>query len=138
MLRVFDIPKGRFGGGTLSGSVLRMDSGLDLPACVLCPKLIEQILERHEVGQTLLGILVVRDGDEANLLFREEKFQVVIHHHMLTPEPGKVFDQDTVDFACLNVLQHPLKTWAFKVGAGPAIVHVFIHNEESLITGVCV
>lgn len=36
---------------------------------------------------------------------------------MFTSEPGKVFDQDTVDFACLDVLQHPLKTGAFKVGA---------------------
>lgn len=113
-----------------------MEGGFDLPAGVLGPELIEQVFEWNEIGQTFLGIFIVIDCNEADLLFREVEFQVVIHRDVFTAEPGKVFHQDTVDFSSFNVIQHPLKARTFKVCARPAIIHIFVHNKESLVMGI--
>lgn len=51
-----DIPKGRIGKGAFSCGKLGMKCSLDLAACVLGKPFVEQILERNEIGQALLGI----------------------------------------------------------------------------------
>ena len=56
--------------------------GLYLSAGILGKPLIEQILEGDEIAQTLFGVLVLCDGDVADVLFREHELQIIIHHHM--------------------------------------------------------
>ena len=58
-----DIPKGRIGKGAFSCGKLGMKCGLDLAAGVLGKPFIEQILERNEIGQAFLGVLVLGYGD---------------------------------------------------------------------------
>lgn len=41
---------------------------------------LNRFFERNEIRKPFLGILVLSDGDVADLLFREHKFEIVIHH----------------------------------------------------------
>ncbi len=54
--------------------MLGMDGSFHLPAGVLGPEFVEQVLERHEVGEALFCVLVVGDGNETDSLFREVEF----------------------------------------------------------------
>ena len=64
---------------------------------------IEQVFERYEVAQSALCILVFCDGYVADLFFREHKLEIVVHHHVLSPEAGQVFRDDAVDLASIYV-----------------------------------
>ncbi len=50
---------------------------------ILCHSLfkvvIEQILERHKLRQALFGVLVLSNGDIADLFLREHELQIIIH-----------------------------------------------------------
>ena len=54
---------------------------------ILCHSLfevvIEQVFEWHKIGQSLFCVLILRNGDVPHPFFREQKFQIVVHHHML-------------------------------------------------------
>ena len=49
---------------------------------------IEQVFERDEIGQPFFGVLVFCNGDVAHTLLREQKFQIVVHHHVFSTKSG--------------------------------------------------
>ena len=59
---------------------------------ILCHSLfevvIEQVFERDEIGQPFFGVLVFCNGDVAHTLLREQKFQIVVHHHVFSTKSG--------------------------------------------------
>src|SRR5699024_10437615 len=60
---------------------------------------IEQVFERDKIGKPFLCVLILRNGDVAHPFFREQKFQIVVHHHMFPPETGQVFRNNAVYFS---------------------------------------
>ena len=87
---VFFISERRIGCCSFPGCVFCSQCGFDLAAGILGEPLVEQVLKRDEIAQALFGVLVLRDGDVADVLFREHEFQIIIHHHMLAAKAGKV------------------------------------------------
>ena len=99
-----DIPKGHIGKGEFSCGKLGMKCSLDLAACVLGKPFVEQILERNEIGQALLGILVLGYGDISHLLLRKLVFQIVADHDMVTSEAAEVFGDNAVYSSCIHII----------------------------------
>ena len=113
-----------------------MKGSFDLAAGVFGKPLIEQVLEGNEIGQALFGVLILSNGDIADLLFREEELQIVVHHNVLAPKAAQVFGHDTVDLAGLYIVHHPLETGPFEIGAAPAIVYIFGENVQAVFGGI--
>ena len=65
---------------------------------------LEQILERNEIGQALLGILVLGYGDISHLLLRKLVFQIVADHDMVTSEAAEVFGDNAVYSSCIHII----------------------------------
>ena len=95
------IAERRVGEGALSGGEFGMKGRFDLTAGILGKPLVEQILEGDEIGQTLFGVLILSDSDIADLLFRENELQIVVHHDVLAAKAAQVFGHDAVDLAGL-------------------------------------
>ena len=130
--RVFPVPDGSIGTDTLSCGKLRFESGLYLAARIFRKPFIEQVFERDKIGKPFLCVLILRNGDVAHPFFREQKFQIVVHHHMFPPETGKVFRDNAVYFSGFHIVHHALKIRAFKVRPRPAIVHIFTDYMKPL------
>ena len=130
--RVFPVPDGSIGTDTLSCGKLRFESGLYLAARIFRKPFIEQVFERDKIGKPFLCVLILRNGDVAHPFFREQKFQIVVHHHMFPPETGKVFRDNAVYFSGFHIVHHALKIRAFKVRPRPAIVHILTDYMKSL------
>lgn len=93
---------------------------------------LKQVFERDKIGKPFLCVLILRNGDVAHPFFREQKFQIVVHHHMFPPETGKVFRDNAVYFSGFHIVHHALKIRAFKVRPRPAIVHILTDYMKSL------
>ncbi len=113
-------------------SQLALRQALYLAACIFRKPFIEQVFERDKIGKPFLCVLILRNGDVAHPFFREQKFQIVVHHHMFPPETGKVFRDNAVYFSGFHIVHHALKIRAFKVRPRPAIVHILTDYMKSL------
>ena len=130
--RVFPVPDGSIGTDTLSCGKLRFESGLYLAARIFRKPFIEQVFERDKIGKPFLCVLILRNGDVAHPFFREQKFQIVVHHHMFPPETGKIFRNNAVYFSGFHIVHHALKIRPFKVRPRPAIVHILTDYMKPL------
>ena len=131
--RVLLVPEGSIGADTLSGGKLCLESSLYLTAGVLCEPFVEQVFEWHKIGQSLFCVLVLRNGDVPHPFFREQKFQIVVHHHMLPPETGQVFGDNAVYFSGFHIIHHALETRTLEVCPTPSIVHIFPDHMKPLL-----
>ena len=112
-----------------------MERALYLAAGVLGEPLVEQILERHKLRQALFGVLILGNGDIADLFLREHKLQIIIHHHVFASKPAEVFGHNAVDFSRFHIIHHPLKAGAVKIGAAPSVVHVLAIDAQTVLGG---
>ena len=71
------------------------------------------------------GVDAVGDGDEANPVGREYPAQIPAGFDVLTPQPGEVFYDDTVDVAVGDILHHFLECRAVKDDTAITIVDLF-------------
>ena len=55
----------------------------------------------------------------------KQHFQKITGLPVVPAEPGEVFDHNAVDFACLDILDHPKKGRTLKIHACPATIHIF-------------
>ena len=134
-LRVALVTQRRIGKNAFSLFKFRMECALYLAAGVLGKPLVEQILERHELRQALFGVLILGNGDIADLFLREHKLQIIIHHHVFTSKPTEVFGYDAVDFSRFHIAHHPLEAGAVKIGAAPSVVHVLAIDAQAVLGG---
>ena len=130
------IAERRVGEGALSGGEFGVKGSFDLAAGILGKPLIEQVLKGNEIGQALFGVLILSDSDIADLLFREDELQIVVHHNVLAAKTAQVFGHDTVDLAGLHIVHHPLETGTLEIGTAPAIVHILTDYRKALLPGV--
>ena len=94
---------------------------------------LEQVFEWHKIGQSLFCVLILRNGDVPHPFFREQKFQIVVHHHMLPPETGQVFGDNAVYFSGFHIVHHALETRTLEVCPTPPIVHIFPDHMKPLL-----
>ena len=130
---VFFISERRIGCCSFPGCVLGFQCGLDLSAGVLGKPLVEQVLEGNEIAQAFFCILVLCDGDVADVLFREHEFQIIIHHHMLTAKAGKVFCDNAVDLSGLYIVHHAFEVRTLKIGSAPSVVYILVNHMEIVV-----
>ena len=81
-----DIPKGHIGKGAFSCGKLGMKCSLDLAACVLGQPFVEQILERNEIGQALVAVHAVGNGDQPNIVEREKFLGQLADLNVVSPQ----------------------------------------------------
>ena len=111
ILRVTHQPQGRLSATELSlsgtGHTPRQHFLGNIPAI----HIVQDILERRDVhfltGQTVHAI---RNGDIADIVFREEDFNIATGFDIISSQSGQVFGNDTTDFTGLNIGNHPLKS----------------------------
>ena len=111
---MFPVPDRSIGIDTLSCGKLCFESGLYLAACIFRKQFSEQVFERDKIGKSFFCVLILRNGDVAHQFFREQKLQIVVHHHMFPPETGQVFRNNAVYFSGFHIVHHALKIRAFK------------------------
>ncbi len=136
LIRVFDVPNRRIGSHVQAVGELRLESSSDLLAGLSCLHFIEDVEKRGHLTFTLRRVNIVVDGDVANAFAGKVDFCVLPRQDVVASKTGKVFRDDAVDLAVLNVLNHSLERGTVEVGAGIAIVNVLVDDHHALLLGV--
>ena len=100
-----DVSQRRIGKSAFSGSKFSTECRFHLATGILCEPFVEKILERHKVRKSFFGVLIFSHSNVANLLFREHKFQIVVHHHVFTAKAAEVFGNNAVDLSGLHIIR---------------------------------
>lgn len=89
-LRIFQIPVGRIGGQWCAGHSFALEHIAYLLAGVLSVPLVEQVLHRNKVTDSLGGVDVVHNGNIANTEAVEAFFQQLTDDQAITPQAGMI------------------------------------------------
>lgn len=122
-----DISQQCIGKSLLSSGKLGMECSFHFAAGVLCEPFVEKVLKRHKIQKAFLGILVFSHRNVADLLFREHKFQIVVHHHVFSTEAAEVFGHDAVNFSSLHIVHYPLEIRTLEV-----ILKILLYDAAGL------
>ena len=91
---------------------------------------------KDKVVQSLAGVDVLRQGEEANAFLLKVVLNVEAHLGVLSAKPGEVFHNHRVDPAGFDVPYHPLERGPVKIGTAPAVVTVAIHNLHVVLLAI--
>ena len=80
--------------------------------------------------------MVVADGDEADVVRREDVVRVLSDLDVVPSEAAHVLDDDDVDPPALRIFEHPLYAGAVEIRAAVPVVDVLVHDLEAILTGV--
>ena len=136
ILRVTHQPQGRLSTAELplsgTGHTPRQHFLRNIPAI----HIVQDILEGRDVhfltGQTVHAI---RNGNIADIVFREEDFNITAGFDIISSQSGQVFGNDTTDFIGLNIGNHPLKSRTIEIAACVTIVHIILILEHPVFLG---
>ena len=81
------------------------------------------------------GVDVVRDGDEADAVGRENPAQIPPGLDVLPPQPGQILDDDAVDLSGSDVVHHILVGGTVEEETGVPVVHFFLDQRDIRIPG---
>ena len=105
---------------------LHILGALVLDGQVPAVKLADQIFERHidaaRVPMELVAVKIIVDGNEAHTVQRENHFHKVPHFNAVSPKPGKILHDNTVDLALPHLVKQFLDGWPLKIGPAVPIV----------------
>ena len=102
---------------------------------------LKKVTNRSQLIFTFGGIDVVRNGYQADIVFREELLHEPSHLNVVTAQPGKAFDKQSGCLALLQLAHHFIKAGAVHGNAGNAVVnesddigiaHVLCHLGQQL------
>jgi hypothetical protein len=94
---------------------------------------LEQVFKRNEITENFFRILILSHRNVPNALFREYELKVVIHHDVFTPKPAEILCDHAVDFPEFDILHHTPEIWTLEICTAPSIVHVFVHDMQTVI-----
>ena len=100
---------------------------------------VEYIHDRRHVHSRVFGnsrIHIVADGNEPDIVGREQIIRVLPHLNIVSAEAAEVFDDDHIDSAVLGILQQPLYAGTVEVGSAPAVVDILVNNLKSILMGI--
>ena len=72
------------------------------------------------------GIDSIVQGDESYPQPDENIVQIPATLRGVSAETGQILYDDAVDFSCVDIVHHLLKTGTFKIRATPAVIHIVI------------
>ena len=85
---------------------------------------IHDIAEGCELVVTLGTVYTVIHRNKVNIMFRKHDLGIHTDLQIITPETRHIFDDNTLDKACLNICNHLLKARAVKGRTGNAIINI--------------
>ena len=127
-----DVSQRRIGKSAFSGSKFGTERRFHLAAGILCKPFVKKVLERHKIRKSFFGVLIFSHSNVSNLLFREHKFQIVVHHHVFTAKATEVFGNDAVDLSGLHIIHHPLKAGTLKICSAPSVIDIFAIHRKTM------
>ena len=85
---------------------------------------IDDIAEGCELVVALGTVYTVIHRNKVNIMFRKHDLGIHTDLQIITPETRHIFDDNTLDKACLNICNHLLKARAVKGRAGNTIINI--------------
>ena len=100
---------------------------------------VEYIHDRRHVHSRVFGnsrIHIVADGNEPDIVGREQIIRVLPDFNIVSSETAQVLDDDGIDPAVLGILKQSLHTGAVEIGTAPAVVDILVYDLKTVLMGV--
>ena len=133
VLRVFEVPKRRIGGQRCAGHSLTFEHIPHLLAGILRVPLVEQVLHRNNLTDTLGCVNIIHDGNIANAEIVEPFFQKLSYDKPISPQTRMVFDDQGPDKSLFCQFHDFCKRRSCKGRARPAIVNEHASVLEAVL-----
>lgn len=95
---------------------------------ILCHSLFEVVIDDIAEGCELVvamgTVYTVIHRNKVNIMFGKHDLGIHTDLQIITPETRHIFDDNTLDKACLNICNHLLKARAVKGRTGNAIINI--------------
>ena len=85
---------------------------------------LDDIAEGCELVVAMGTVYTVIHRNKVNIMFRKHDLGIHTDLQIITPETRHIFDDNTLDKACLNICNHLLKARAVKGRTGNAIINI--------------
>ena len=121
VLRVFDVPVRRLPHG-FSGIALDLVADAPLLADVSRIPFVKKIADGSQLVFTFVGVDVVRNSDQPNVVIGEELLGQSADLDVITPQAAEIFYKHGCCFSLLQLLNHIGKAGAIHRNAGDAVV----------------
>ena len=138
-IRSLDISVRRIGASVNSFLGVGFNDRADFLARVGGVPLVKDVHDRRHIHPRVFRnsrIHIVTDGNEADIVGREQIIRVLPHLNIVSAEAAEVFDDDRIDPAVLGILQQSLYTGAVEVGSAPAVVDILVDDLKSVLAGI--
>ena len=99
-------------------------NGTDFFAGVFSVPFIDDIAEGCELVVAMGTVYTVIHRNKVNIMFGKHDLGIHTDLQIITPETRHIFDDNTLDKACLNICNHLLKARAVKGRTGNAIINI--------------
>ena len=76
---------------------------------------------------------MINNRNKANVQQRENHFKILPDQDVISAKPGQVLYDDAVDRAGLDISHHPFKIRPREICSGPAVINVFIDENNILV-----
>ena len=137
VLRNFQITVWRIDCQRFAGVAFFAEHGLYLLAGVLGVELVEDVDEgRHVVVQLVFAVHAVVDGDEADVVVREDHLRVHSHLEVVAPQTAHILDDDNPYPSFVDQPHQALPVWPVEIGPTEPVVHEISRVGESVV--ICV
>ena len=137
ILRVLQITVRRVCGQRFAGVPFGAEHSLDLLAGILGVELVKDVDEgRHIVVHLVCAVHAVVDGDEADVVVREDHFRVHTHLEVIAPQTTHVLDDDNPYPSFVDQPHQTLPVGTVEIGPAVPVVHEIKRVGESVVIGV--
>ena len=128
VVRVFDIAVGSVRTDKFPVALFIVEHLPDLLACLIAVLIVHDVGDRHnDVGNAVRVFVAVHalgQTDKPHIHLYKEIFNQRPRIGVVSGQAGQVFDNDAVDFPCVNIGQQPLKVFPVGVRPGAAVVDI--------------
>ena len=135
VLRVFDVPVRRLPHG-FSGIALDLVADAPLLADVARIPFVEKIADGSQLVFTFVGVDVVRNSDQPNVVIGKELLGQSADLDVITTQAAEIFRHDRLDRAALHSVHHLGEAGPLEVGSAPSVIHEKLIGHQAMLTGV--
>ena len=141
IIRVLDVPVRRRPHG-FPGVAFDLIADTAFLADIPGVPLIEQVTDGGQLIFTFSSIDIIRNGHQADVVFREELLHKPSHFNVVTAQPGKVLDKQSGCLTFFQLTHHLIKAGAVHGDTGNTVVnesndigiaHVLCHLGQQLL-----
>jgi len=100
----------------------------DLPACIACIEIVEQVAKWGKIVVALVAVHTVVDCNIANITLGKETLGVIADFQIITPHAGHILDDNRFDLSRFRKPYHFIPAGSIESYAGNAVV-----NEKSRV-----